>query len=100
MNLPFLKKYQPRLFKDFEKDKEIIDILKILMGMEELNILLIGEHGAGKTSLLDAIMREYYNTDKIPTDNVLYINNLKDQGIQYYRCEVKIFLPNSIHNTR
>ena len=91
MNVPFLKKYQPRFFKDFKKDKEVIDILKILMGMNTLNILLIGAHGSGKTSLLDAVMREYYETDKIPKDNILYINNLKDQGIQYYRCEVKIF---------
>ena len=91
MNVPFLKKYQPRFFKDFDKDKETIDILKILMEMGTLNLLLIGDHGAGKTSLLDAIIREYYKTSKIPKKNILYINNLKDQGIQYYRCEVKIF---------
>jgi len=91
MNIPFLKKYQPKLFKDFEKDKETIDILKILMDMDALNILLIGDHGAGKTSLLEATMKEYYKTEHIPKDNILYINNLKDQGIQYYRCEVKIF---------
>ena len=30
MDLPFLKKYQPKYFTDFEKDKEIIDIFKIL----------------------------------------------------------------------
>ena len=91
MNTPFLKKYQPRYFKEFEKDKEIIAIVKILIDMETLNILLIGDHGSGKTSLLDAIIREYYNLPTIPITNVLYINNLKDQGIQYYRNEVKIF---------
>jgi DNA polymerase III delta prime subunit len=91
MNTPFLKKYQPRYFKDFEKDKEITDILNMLMNMNLLNILLIGSHGCGKTSLLDAIIREYYGTDRINKDNILYINNLKEQGIQYYRTEVKIF---------
>ena len=91
MNTPFLKKYQPQLFKDFEKDKETIDILKLLMGMGSLNILLIGNSGSGKTSLLWAIIREYYNTEKINKDNILFINNLKEQGIQYYRSEVKIF---------
>ena len=91
MNTPFLKKYQPRHFKDFEKDKEITDILNMLMNMNLLNILLIGSHGCGKTSLLDAIIREYYGSDRINKDNILYINNLKEQGIQYYRTEVKIF---------
>ena len=98
MNIPFLKKYQPRYFKDFEKDKEITDILRMLMNMNLLNILLIGDHGSGKTSLLDAILREYYGSDYIQKNNILYINNLKEQGIQYYRTEVKIFcqIPSTI----
>ena len=56
-----------------------------------LNILLIGNPGSGKTSLLEATVREYYNISKLPINNILYINNLKDQGIQYYRNEVKTF---------
>jgi DNA polymerase III delta prime subunit len=53
--------------------------------------LLIGNNGSGKTSLIEATIREYYNLEQIPKHNVLIINNLKDQGIQYYRNEVKIF---------
>jgi DNA polymerase III delta prime subunit len=41
--------------------------------------------------LLEATVREYYNVSKLPINNMLYINNLKDQGIQYYRNEVKTF---------
>jgi len=102
MKVPFLKKYQPRYFKDFEKDKQITDILKMLMNMNLLNVLLIGDHGSGKTSLLDAIIREYYETDNINRDNILYINNLKEQGIQYYRSEVKIFcqIPSTIRGKK
>ena len=91
MTSSFLKKYQPKFFKEFDKDKEIINIINILIDMENLNLLLIGDHGSGKTSLVDAIIREYYECATIPKDNVIYINNLKDQGIQYYRTEVKIF---------
>jgi replication factor C subunit 2/4 len=102
MKVPFLKKYQPRYFKDFEKDKQITDILKMLMNMNLLNVLLIGDHGSGKTSLLDAIIREYYETDNINRGNILYINNLKEQGIQYYRSEVKIFcqIPSTIRGKK
>jgi len=102
MKIPFLKKYQPRYFKDFEKDKQITDILKMLMNMNLLNVLLIGDHGSGKTSLLDAIIREYYETDNINRGNILYINNLKEQGIQYYRSEVKIFcqIPSTIRGKK
>ena len=52
---------------------------------------MIGNNGSGKTSLIEATIREYYNLNDIPKQNVLVINNLKDQGIQYYRNEVKIF---------
>ena len=91
MNIPFLKKYQPTFFKDFIIDQEYIQLLNTLINMNNLNILLVGNHGCGKTSLLYATIREYYQKDTIPRQNVLYINNLKEQGIQYYRNEVKTF---------
>jgi replication factor C subunit 2/4 len=80
-------------FKDFEIDNKIIDILNILIGMNNLNILLIGDMASGKTSLLNAIIKEYYaGSNQINYDeNVLYINSLKEQGINYYRSDVKTF---------
>ena len=89
----FVNKYQPLYFNDYGKDHEIIKILKALLTMETLNILLIGDIASGKTSLLNTLIREYYN-DYLPKDyeeNVLYINSLKEQGINYYRTDVKTF---------
>lgn len=91
MNLPFLKKYQPKYYNEFQIDSDYKDLLNLLIKIDSLNILLIGNPGSGKTSLLEATVREYYNLDKLPINNMLYINNLKDQGIQYYRNEVKTF---------
>jgi replication factor C subunit 2/4 len=91
MNVPFLKKYQPQKFDEFIIDADYVKLLKTMVNMDNLNILLIGNNGSGKTSLIEATIREYYNLDNIPKQNVLVINNLKDQGIQYYRNEVKIF---------
>jgi DNA polymerase III delta prime subunit len=91
MNVPFLKKYQPQKFNDFIIDTDFVKLLRTMVNMDNLNILLIGNNGSGKTSLIEATIREYYNLDDIPKQNVLVINNLKDQGIQYYRNEVKIF---------
>ena len=91
MNTQFLKKYQPLFFKDFTIDKEYIELLNTLNKMDALNILLVGNNGSGKTSILYATIREYYNLKDIPTANVLLINNLKEQGISYYRSEVKTF---------
>jgi len=89
----FINKYQPLHFNDFEMSTELIELLNTLVEMDNLNILFIGDVGSGKTSLLSALIREYYkNMDsKIYQDNVLYINSLKEQGINYYRNDVKTF---------
>jgi len=89
MDLPFIYKYQPLYLKDFEIDDEAYLLIKTLITMDNLNILFVGDSGSGKTSLISAIIREYYGADY--NDNVLSINSLKEQGISYYRSEVKTF---------
>jgi replication factor C subunit 2/4 len=89
----FLNKYQPLYFKDFETEHEMIEILNTLINMNNLNILFIGDIGSGKTTFVNAVIAEYYNdyTFKQYQDNILHINSLKEQGINYYRNDVKTF---------
>ncbi len=89
----FINKYQPLYFKDFGQNNEIIEMLKTLIKIDDLNILLIGDMTSGKTTILNALIREYYFgfSPKEYEDNVLYINSLKEQGINYYRTDVKTF---------
>ncbi len=100
-NIPFMYKYKPTLFKDFEIERDIIDILNTIISMNNLNILFIGDSGSGKTSLIHAIIKEYYGNTQY-NDNILVINSLKEQGIQYYRTEVKTFCQTrcSIHGKK
>ena len=71
----FMYKYTPTTLEEFELDH------KELHG----NILLLGGERTGKTTLASILVKG------VSTDNVLYINSLKEQGIQYYRNEVKCF---------
>lgn len=90
----FIHKYQPVYFSDFEDDNPAIKIIKLIMSLnDELNIMLIGGASCGKTTLLNAVIREYYHgyTPQQYDENVLSINNLKEQGINYYRSDVKSF---------
>ena len=116
METPFLFKYKPVWLKDFELENDLNVLLIALIEMNSLNILFIGDSGCGRTSLINAIIHEYYssngtdkcngsadkcnsdkcnsdkcNSDKCNSDNILYINNLKEQGIAYYRTDVKTF---------
>lgn len=90
MEQPFIYKYRPNSLKDFEIDKTIIDLLETLIKSDILNILLVGDAGSGKTSLINSIIKEYYG-EKFDNCNILTINSLKEQGISYYRSEVKTF---------
>jgi DNA polymerase III delta prime subunit len=87
-------KFQPIFFKDFEVNSNMILTLRTLVKMDKLNVLLVGDMGTGKTSWLNAIIREYYGDEWTTSkyeENVLHINNLKDQGINFYRNDVKTF---------
>jgi DNA polymerase-3 subunit gamma/tau len=106
MESPFMYKYQPVYLKDCEMDENMRMLNKTLLNMDSLNILLVGDSGSGKTTLIHALIREYYtgvgkNVSKVPSpvfhthqvynENILFINSLKEQGITYYRNEVKTF---------
>ncbi len=95
MEQPFIYKYQPLFLKDFEADEELIIMIKTLIQMNSLNILFIGDSGCGKSSFIQSIVREYYNNYSNYSENVLIINNLKEQGISYYRNDVKTFCQTS-----
>lgn len=88
----FLVKYQPKYFQDFN-NSPIIEILNTIMLMDKMNVLFIGDIGTGKTTYLNAIINEYYKN--VPTEyltyNVLHINSLKEQGINFCRNDVKTF---------
>lgn len=90
MDQPFIYKYKPLVLKDFEMDTQFIELLEMFINIDNLNILLTGDSGCGKTSLINCIIKEYYKDTYDPI-NILVINSLKDQGISYYRNEVKTF---------
>jgi len=93
MKPPFIYKYQPKYLKDFYIDSELNNLLNTLISMDCLNLIFVGDSGSGKSSLIQATINEYYYQIPIETinQNILSINNLKDQGISYYRNEVKTF---------
>lgn len=90
----FISKYKPYYISDFKGNEKLIAVLKSLIKIDDLNILITGAGNSGKTSMLYALIREYYDLSKdqsLPDNNIMYINSLKEQGINYYRNEMKTF---------
>lgn len=92
--MSFITKYKPYTIDDFFYDKDLLFVVKTLHEIDDLNVLFVGSTGSGKTTLLYALIREYYGFspfDSIPENNIMFINNLKEQGINFYRGEMKTF---------
>ena len=96
----FIAKYAPQYLRDFLcdvnhgcRDSGAEYVLKTLIDMDDMNSLLVGGFNSGKTTMLYALAREYYHSSGIPLseNNVLFINNLKEQGIQFFRNDMKTF---------
>ncbi len=81
-NIPFIYKYKPKRLDDFEITHELKNLLLSLNQNNNLNILFVGNSGVGKTALIDSLIRNYYG-DTYNNENILQINSLKEQGIQY-----------------
>jgi len=93
-----VNKYTPQTLIDFSLPKQLTNTFDTLIEAEHLNILIVGGMGTGKSSMINAILRQYYG-DYYDTreynQNVMFINNLHEQGISYYRSDVKIFCQTS-----
>lgn len=94
MREQFINKYKPYYIADFKLNKETAQTLQTFLKMNDINLLLYGNTGCGKTMILESLIREYYElgqNDAFPNYNIMYINNLTEQGIGFYRNEMKTF---------
>ena len=90
MDEPFIFKYKPKTLNEFLSNNNLKELINSYINIDELNIILLGESGSGKTTLIECILKEYYK-DNIVDCDILVINSLKEQGITFYRNEVKNF---------
>jgi len=94
MRIPISIKYRPYYVSDFNMNERFLNVYNILSKIDDLNILFVGGENSGKTSLLYATIRDYYKLtrdDALPNTEIMFINNLKEQGINYFRSELMTF---------
>ena len=88
MNL-LLNKYKPTTIDEINLNLHTKQLLKKLITINELHLLIVGSITSGKSSLINIILNDI--SLKIDKDNILYINLLKDQGLNYYKNNLKNF---------
>lgn len=92
-NILFIKKYQPENIEDFNLNPKLLNIINTFIELDNINIILVGDSGCGKSTLIEAIIKKYYQGIKPCSykQNILYVNNLNGNGLEYYRNDVKTF---------
>ena len=99
MNNLLIHKYKPKTIDDLLLSNNNKNLLNKYLENSYFNLILEGESGCGKSSLINIIINHYYNNNNLINNYVCYISLLRDQGIHFYKNEVKIFINNCIVNS-
>ena len=81
-----LHRYRPKTFDDICSDH--VHLLRSLVNIGTIHLLILGSPGTGKSTTSRILIQEYYGAD---TPDVMYISSLKEQGMHFYRNDVKCF---------
>ena len=85
------KKYKPNSIEDFIIKDDFVNIINSFIEIENLNIIITGGMSTGKTSLIELIIKKYYENYNDYSENILHINSLYDQGISQLRQDIRTF---------
>ena len=100
MNNLLIHKYKPQTIDELLLSSANKYLLNKYLKNSYFNLILEGESGCGKSSLINIIIKHYYNNNvSLINNHVCYISLLRDQGINFYKNEVKIFINNCIANS-
>lgn len=91
MEETLLTTYRPGSVHDFYLPPQVLEVIHVLSRLDALNVLIIGDTGGGKTSLVESIIKLYWGESNHRSDGIMFITTLQDQGISFYRNEVRTF---------
>lgn len=83
MNESFINKYKPNNIEDIFLNSKIKDLIINVINNRNVNLLLLGNNETGKTILMNIL------NNKI--NQSILINNLKENGINTFRTDVKLY---------
>ena len=83
MNESFINKYKPTNFDNLILNNEIKKLITSIIHDRNVNLLLLGNSESGKTILINILNKFIKNS--------ILINNLKENGINTFRTDVKLY---------
>ena len=83
MNESFINKYKPTNIENMFLNSKIKELIINVIVKRNVNILLLGNNETGKTILMNILNKRITNS--------ILINNLKENGINKFRTEIKLY---------
>lgn len=87
MKQNFLEKYMPNTISELPLNQNFISLIKNFIDINEMNFLLISEHDFFKNIVVNSLLNEM----KLPSHEIIFISQIKDQGVSNIRYELKLF---------
>jgi len=99
MNELLINKYKPKKITDCYFDVNTMIILENFIANNNYNFIVQGDSGCGKSSAINILINNYYKSNAfLINTNVCYITILKDQGVNFYKNDIKLFINNYTNN--
>jgi len=90
MSKTFFDNFYPNNLDDINLNEDTSDILNMYLRNNKMLFLIYGQNLSGKTSLIKILLKNYYNSLDY-SENIIYINILKEQGINFFRNDIRNF---------
>jgi DNA polymerase III delta prime subunit len=84
-----MNKYIPNNIEEINIDNKYVKIINSYIENNKLFFIIHGNQLSGKTTLVNILLNTYYGSASEAKKNILYFNILKDQGINYFRNDLK-----------
>jgi DNA polymerase III delta prime subunit len=83
----FTEKYEPKVIENLPLDADFISLLQKMIEINDMKIIITSDDDYIKNILMSVILKSF----QVKDDELLFISQIKDQGVTNIRYELKIF---------
>ena len=87
MEANFTEKYEPKVIENLPLDMEFISLLQKMIDINDMKIVIISDDDYLKNIIMNVILKSFDSID----DELLFISQIKDQGVTNIRYELRTF---------
>lgn len=90
--MPF-EKHLPETLCQHDFNLDTVSVLGSLIKNDDLNVVVIGETGSGKTTIINNLIADYFQgfDKKAVQSNIMHINILNENGTTFFRNNLTVF---------